>query len=511
MARNGGGALVSRRGAGALLLGGLAANAAIAAGVASAAAGDGLRRRAPNEVGVDAGAVLDFLADVEAAKIDIHSFMLWRRGAVVVEGWWAPYRPELPHMTHSLTKSFTAAAVGMALAEGRFRLQDKVVSFFPDELPPAVSPWLAAMTVENLLAMKTGHAMAVSGSVWRPIRTSWVAEFFKIPIVNAPGTTFLYTSAATYMLSAIISKTTGQNTYAYLRPRLFEPLGITGDTWDAGPNNITPGANGLSLPTVGMLKLAILHQQDGMWNGRRVLPAGWAAQVQAPHTPGEYGWQWWLSPEGYSARGLFGQVAMVAPGRQAVAAWTSADMDSRSISRIFERHAPAIFAPRGEAGAERVEAALGYKTAHLNALPPLSKTTSPRAAVISGKRFVAAPNDDGVTDVRFDFAPDRCRFRLTDARGEHMIDAGLAEWVESQTSMTGARLHHEYQLDAMRVVAGGSWSDPDVFEMTWQFNESAFRDRLVCRFTDDTVTISRSVNVNSGVRSLPPLLARMRA
>jgi hypothetical protein len=338
-----------------------------------------------------------------------------------------------------------------------------------------------------------------------------VAEFFKIPIVNAPGSTFLYTSAATYMLSAIISRTTGQNTYAYLKPRLFEPLGITGETWEAGPNDITPGANGLSLSTAGMLKLGILHQQDGVWNGRRVLPAGWAASVQAPHTPGEYGWQWWLSPEGYSARGLFGQVAMVLPKREAVAAWTSADMDSRSISKIFERHAPAIFAARDQAGAARVEAALRYKTSRLSALPPLTKTTSPLVARISGKRFLAERNADGVMEVGFEFTKDRCHFRLSDARGEHVVEAGLASWVESHTSMTGARLHHEYQLDAMRVVAGGAWSDPDVFEMTWQFNESAFRDRLVCRFDGDAVTISRAVNVNSGVRSLPPLTARLRA
>jgi hypothetical protein len=242
-----------------------------------------------------------------------------------------------------------------------------------------------------------------------------------------------------------------------------------------------------------------------------VLPAGWAASVQAPHTPGEYGWQWWLSPEGYSARGLFGQVAMVLPGRQAVAAWTSADMDSRSISKIFERHAPAIFAADERSGAARVEAALRYKTSRLSALPPLSRTTSPLAARLSGKAFAAEPNEDGVAELRFDFSDDRCRFRLRDTRGEHVVDAGLSGWIEGHTSMTGARLHHEYQLDAMRVVAGGAWIDPDVFEMTWQFNESAFRDRLVCRFKDDAVTISRSVNVNSGVRHLPLLNARMRA
>ena len=107
------------------------------------------------------------------------------------------------------------------------------------------------MTVEDLLTMRTGHASMTSGSVWRPIKTSWVAEFFKIPVVYQPGTKWVYTSAATYLLSAIVTKTTGQPVADYLKPRLFDPLDISGYQWPVGPENISPGANGLSWKTVG--------------------------------------------------------------------------------------------------------------------------------------------------------------------------------------------------------------------------------------------------------------------
>lgn len=233
--------VLSRRGLLRLSLGGAAAvgvGGALARGTPASAItrpADGLARSTPEAQGVSSAAIMDFLDEVERNAYEMHGFMLWRSGHVVAEGWWEPYGPERIHMTHSLTKSVTASAVGIAIAEGRFKLDDKVVSFFPEHLPATVSANLAAMTVRDLLTMRTGHEKMTSGSVWRPIKTSWIAEFFKIPVKFEPGTKFVYTSAATYMLSAIITQTTGQSTADYLKTRFFEPLGITGYEWDVGP------------------------------------------------------------------------------------------------------------------------------------------------------------------------------------------------------------------------------------------------------------------------------------
>jgi len=174
---------------------------------------DGLARAAPETRGVAPAAIQAFLDDAARLGVELNSFMIWRGGAVIAEGSWWPYGPARRHMMHSATKSFLSAGVGLALSEGRFALEDRVVSFFPDELPTAVSANLARMTVEDLLTQTSGHAQGASGSIWRGIATSWIAEFFKIPVVYAPGSTFKYTSANSFMLSAILSRTTGQTAH----------------------------------------------------------------------------------------------------------------------------------------------------------------------------------------------------------------------------------------------------------------------------------------------------------
>ena len=181
-------------------------------------------------MGVDADAVIAFLDAVEAAELDLHSLMIHRNGKVVVEAWRWPYRADRPRNLHSVAKSFTACAIGLALEEKRFGLDDKVVSFFPDALPAVMSDRLAALTLEDLLTMRVGHAGETSGAQWRVLGTSWIEAFFRIPIVEQPGGSFLYTSAARYMLSAVLSRVTGQTLHDYLKPRLLEPLGITGET-----------------------------------------------------------------------------------------------------------------------------------------------------------------------------------------------------------------------------------------------------------------------------------------
>ncbi|MBL8642600.1 MAG: serine hydrolase [Rhodospirillaceae bacterium] len=473
--------------------------------MAAGPAPDGLPRARPEDEGVDPWAVIALLDDLKAANLELHSFMLARQGRVVVEGWWRPYGRERKHMMHSLTKSVTACGVGLALVEKRFALTDKVVSFFPQHLPARVSPNLEAMTVEHLLTMRTGHAVETSGAAWRPIPTSWVAEFFKIPVVNAPGSAFLYTSAATYMLSAIITKTTGQRLRDYLEPRLLAPLGIADVGWDIGPENINPGANGLSWRTADTLKLALLHAQGGAWNGRQLLPREWvAAATRRQSGNDEYGYQWWVGPgDIYYALGKYCQVGMVFPEHDAVLSITAAsDKNSPILDRIWK------YFPKGFGPSKSLSAVLEQRLNTLSVLPDLPRTSSPLETQLSNAAFTAAPNEDGIKSMNFQISGNLCRFTLTDARGTHGIVAGLGDWVEGVTSMSGAPLHHEYESTDMPVVAGAKWTNPNTLEMIWQFAESAFRDTVICRFDGDNLTFDRSANVASGGSPRPTVRAR---
>ena len=507
----------SRRAALQLLLGGCAvamADGGLDASVARAetqALSDGLPRARPEAQGISSSAILAFLDEVDRGGFEMHSFMLWRDGAVVAEGWWQPYRADRIHMMHSLTKSVTGCAVGLAIAEKRFGLQDKAVSFFPDRLPPVVDDKLAAMTVEDLLTMRTGHATMTSGSVWRPIKTSWVAEFFKIPVVYQPGTKWVYTSAATYLLSAIVTKTTGQPVADYLKPRLFDPLGISGYQWPVGPENISPGANGLSWKTVDSLKLGILHAQNGEWNGKQILPRDWVAAVQYPHVPGKYGYQWWLGPDGaYMADGLFNQYSVVFPKQNAVLAMTAAMPEGTHFRNLMFKHFPTMFS--GEVvNDKRALETLKTRTQNLQLLPAVVPSTSPVVAHVSGATYRFEDNPDAVKAISLTFADKSCTFRLEDDRGAHTIEVGLGQDLEGDTTMTGHKLHHEYEPDVMRVVARGEWRDERTFVMIWTFVESAFRDTVTCVFTGPRLRFTRSVNVNSAETELPTLTGEMQA
>jgi len=470
---------------------------------------DGLPRSTPEAEGVSSERIMAFLDDVAAAGLEFHGWMLARHGKVVAEGWWWPYGPNRQHMCHSLTKSFNVTAVGMAMDEGKFGYDDKLVSFFKGQVPADASDNLKAITVRDLLDMTCGHDHETSGSEWRPLNTSWAAEFFKIPVPFKPGTHFQYTSAASYMLSGIVTKTTGLSVERYLRPRFFEPLGITNYHWDISPEGFSPGGNGLSCTTADSLKLGLLYEQKGLWKGRRLLSEDFIAKAsrRQSHLEGKddaYGYQWWMG-EGnvFYGNGLFTQYSMVFPDHGACMAFFSAIDGSEHLRPYIWKHFPAAFgAPTAPTAAT---VALREKMAALRLLPVLKKTESPVAARISGKSFKVQTNDQTAQAVSFTFTGDRVEYRLTDQRGTHRVVAGLSDWIEQDTTMTGARIHHEYEPDQLRVVAGAEWRDATTLVMTWCFVESAFRDTVICKFTDHGVTIDRSVNMNMEDRVLPTL------
>ncbi len=471
---------------------------------------DGLTRSSPDEAGIDSRIVLNFIDSVFAKELDLHSFMLYRHGNVVAEGWSWPYQSHRPHMMHSLTKSVTACGVGMALDEGYFSLNDKVVSFFDEELPADVGSKLESMTIRDLLTMQSGHDKSVSGSVFRQVETSWVSEFFKIPVVYDPGTHFLYSSALSFMLSAIITKTTGERLRDYLEPRLFSPLGISDLTWDSSPNGINSGGNGLSWTTADTLKLGIVHLRMGDWGGRQLIPRRWVEEATRSQVSDEqYGYHWWQnnSVNAYYAHGAFGQFSIVFPKYDAVLALTAGVQDDSLLDLVWQ-HFPAAF---GDTTSQRNEGANGElrnRTDNLRLLPEPHYTTSPLAQQLSGRTYVIEPNDDNVSKVRLVFSDGNLDFWLSDDRGDHRVIVGISDWIESTTSMTGNKLHHQYQSNDMKVVANGRWWDEQTLEMTWQFVETAWVDHVVCRFYNDRISIDRRVNANYAPRVRPTLRGR---
>ncbi|WP_186224708.1 serine hydrolase domain-containing protein [Burkholderia gladioli] len=480
---------------------------------------DGLPRARASAMGVDASAVAAWLDDVEQAGLDLHAFMLHRHGHVIAEGWRWPYRADRLRNLHSVAKSFTACAIAFAIEEGRLRLEDRLGDFFA-ESPPAPHP-AAAMTVADLLTMRTGHAGETSGAVWRRMSSSWIEAFFAIPVETPPGSNFVYTSAASYMLSALVSRVTGETTHEYLRPRLFAPLGISGETWDIGTDGINPGGNGLWAHTADLLKLGILHVQGGVWEGRRVLPEAWVAEAtRAQEASNRYGYHWWVHDGGsYSAIGKFVQLVRVFPEAGVTLAVTGAIKGSKRLMPLIEWHLPAAFrdAPFDGAAADAaLDAALARWQSPEAASPwqrAFEDTQAERPGVpaVGEWRFVLDPNEGDASELRLLFAEGRCECRLVDREGEHVVTAGLGRWIESTTDMPGADLHHGYRFQDSPVVARAGWVDEATLRMVWLYPETAFRDLVECEFDGERVTLRRSVNINSGALALKDLSGRRAA
>src|SRR5688572_1394979 len=285
-----------------------------------------LPRSTPEAQGVSSAAITSFLDAVSKSRNELHGFVFVRHGKIIADGWSKPYADSLKHTMYSTSKSFTSTAIGFAISERKLTVNDKVISFFPDDLPGNTGPFLKSLTVKHLLTMTVGHPTDPTGAIIP--KSGWVKTFLATPIADTPGTKFLYNSMATFMLSAIIQKVTGEKVIDYLEPRLFKPLGITNKDWETNPEGINVGGWGLRIRTMDMAKLGQLYLQKGKWNGKQLLPPSWVEEASTAHIIQDrsatqeqrnnsdwlqgYGYQFWRSRHNsFRADGAFGQYILV--------------------------------------------------------------------------------------------------------------------------------------------------------------------------------------------------------
>jgi CubicO group peptidase (beta-lactamase class C family) len=287
-----------------------------------------------------------FFQEAANDSMDIHSVMIVKDGSVIYSRWQSEGADSVPHVLHSVSKTFTATAVGLAIADGKMALTDKIIDFFPDKLPAEVSDNLKAMTVRDLLTMTCGHDVEPSSRGSQEV--DWVQAFLAHPVVHKPGTFYLYNSLGTYVLSAIVQQVTGEKVVDYLNSRLFEPLHIDKPKWEESPQGINCGGWGLYLKTEDLAKMGQLLLQKGKWNGQQIIPEEWVSEMSKKQAesinPGTrieqaeergltietsdwmqgYGYQMWRCRPGcFRADGARGQYIIVVPDKNAVIAITS--------------------------------------------------------------------------------------------------------------------------------------------------------------------------------------------
>jgi CubicO group peptidase (beta-lactamase class C family) len=466
---------------------------------------------APEAQGIASSAILAFVEAAERTVDSLHSFMLLRHGHVVAEGWWAPYEAERLHMLFSLSKSFTSSAIGLAVAEGRLSVDDRVLSFFPDDAPAAPSAHLVAMRVHDLLSMSTGHDVDTTPFLRQHSDGNWVKAFLERPVEHTPGTHFVYNSGATYMLSAIIQQLTGTTLLEYLRPRLLTPLGIEQATWETCPRGINTGGWGLSIRTADIARFGQMYLQKGVWQGVQLLPANWVAaastaQVANPNEPNidwrqGYGYQFWRCRHGaYRGDGAFGQYCVIMPEQDAVLAITSGLGNMQPpLDLVWELLLPAMQpAPLPED--RTAQAALEQKLAQLALPPQPGRATSPLAAEVSGRTYRFEKNDQDIDTMTLAVANGGGTLTVQDSKGTHEVRAAAGSWLQGTTTLIDGRVY--------AVAASGAWASDDTYVIRMCFNATPFISTLTFRFSADQLTIDWKDNVAFGPTEHPPLIGR---
>lgn len=482
-----------------------------------------LARSVPERQGISSSDILAFVEAADKGIDQMHSFMLVRHGHVVAEGWWGPYDAETPHVLYSLSKSFTSTAVGLAIAEGKMRLDDEVLKFFPEDAPAEPSANLRSMRVRDLLRMNTGQQTEA------PLRRDapgsktqddpWTKKFLAHPVPFKPGTHFLYNSPATYMLSAIVQKVTGMTVLDYLRPRLFEPLGFKNPTWVASPQGISAGAYGFFARTEEIARFGQLYLEKGVWKGRRLIPAAWVEEATALQTSNGsspksdwdqgYGYQFWRSRHNtYRGDGAFGQYCMVIPELDAVVAITSGVRDMQAVMNlVWEKLLPAMKAkPLPEDVAARRK--LGAKLASLTVRLPSGQSSSPLAAKVSGRWYEFPENDRGIQAAALDFNSGSPTLVVRTAGGETRTPIGIASWTKSRGGFANG-IDRFLSVPAHPLVAAsGAWTTDDVFTVKLVSYETPFYSTLAFRFDGDRLLLETEHNVAFGPTKLPQLVGQ---
>lgn len=303
---------------------------------------------APEDVGIDSRWLVNFLTKLEDQQLPMHSALIMRHGKLCMETYYKPYTRQTLHRMFSITKSFVSIGIGLLAEEGKLSLDDKIIDYFPEKLPPeGAHPYLAMLTIREMLAMTTCHDKTTYKA---PGTTDWVKSFFTVLPTHVPGTNFSYDTSSTHTLGALIEKLSGMELLAYLRVKFLDEIGFSKDAFVLkDPNGVSMGGSGLCATPYDILKVIYLIANDGVWNGRQLLPADYIRSAKKMHSDpyGKqaaleemqgYGYQIWLTRNnGYVLFGMGGQLALYVPDKD-IFMVTTADAQGRQggVQLIYE-------------------------------------------------------------------------------------------------------------------------------------------------------------------------------
>ena len=454
-----------------------------------------LPRSKPADQGVDPAAILSLLDALdEQPDAEMHSLMVVRHGQVVAEGWWGPYSPDRPQLIYSLSKSFTSTAAAFAQAEGLLDLDDTVISHFPEFAADISDPRSRSMKVRHIASMASGHTRETKDEASARDPENLVRGFLLIPPDRDPGTVFAYNQPCTYTLASIIQRNSGMPLSRYLRPRLFDPLGIGHMGWHTSPEGREQGYTGLHARTEDIAKLGLLYLQQGQWEGTQLIPKEWVAlatsvQVKNPGQSGPdwrqgYGYQFWMSRHGYRGDGAFGQFCVILPEHDTVIVTTSSTLDMQAMLDAVWTH---LLPGLGQTAADTTADTQDQLSARLANLElPASRGAAVPAdwdAWTSGPFTIsAADTQTSLTSIEVAGRTDGWQISLIEADNALVIPVGTGEWIISD--------HSDQHGDTIPVAASGGWLDDQTLRAEVIFLETPHRMDITCVLPGNTAQAS---------------------
>jgi CubicO group peptidase (beta-lactamase class C family) len=450
-----------------------------------------LPRSAPADQQVSSAAVLAFVDALDAQPdVEMHSVMVLRHGHVLAEGWWAPYSAERPQLIYSLSKIFTCTAAGFAAAEGLLDLDDSIVKHFPEFDADIVGP-SRAITLRHAITMASGHTREMRSEAFVRDPHEPIRGLLLIRPDSEPGTVFAYSQPCTYAVASVIQRNAGMPLTQYLRPRLFDPLGIGQVGWLTAPPGREQGFSGLFARTEDIAKLGQVYLQHGRWGNAQLLSADWVAeatsrQIATPNEPNPdwqrgYGFQFWLSQHGYRGDGAFGQFCVVLPEQDTVVVTTASTDNMQAILDALWTHLlPGLGTTMPDAGA--AQQALAGRLASLR-LPACAAEPAPADwQPWTAKAFdVTVPADKlegapALTSVELSPTADGRQVCLDESVNSLTVCVGNGQWqVSAPTDSRG---------DTIPVAASGGWLDGETARVEIIFLETPHRLDITCRLRD---------------------------
>lgn len=435
-------------------------------------------------VGIPESAVLRFLDRLEESHVPMHSVLLMRHGKLATEGYYAPYQPETLHRMFSICKSLNALAIGVLIGDGKIDEEDKIVSFFPDKLPADVHPWIATMTIRNLLMMRTCH---VSTTYKHDPSIEWVESFFTVQPTHKPGTVFHYDTSASHVLCMLVERITGKSMLDFLRERLLDKIGWSKDAYlIENPFGDPQGGSGLMCTPMDLMLLGKLLLQRGIWEGEQLLPRDFVDTAVSCLTPNAvtggvlsemqgYGYQIWRSEHnGFVCYGMGGQLVLCLPDHDVVMV-TTADTQGMGggnqfiYNSFYEEILPALDTPETNPLAAEM---LSARLKELRLQPVSTQIASafsdstvrdmarfsllPKAltipALVNGKTFTLAKNIQGFQELTLSLEEKQGKLAYTYHGNVCVMDFGLEECKPGT-----------FPVYDFSCVSSGAWIAPDTF------------------------------------------------